>query len=92
MAAAATALHENSKCTQLSRRLHQTTKQTPASVKHAPAFIDQTMVIQLIGIRGLNVSHYLLRIFVGEVSKKVAKSRLNRCRRRWKNSGLGLTL
>src|SRR6266581_4431261 len=87
--AAATPLHENSKCGQLSRSLHQTTKQTPASTKHAPAFIDQTTVIQLIGIWRLRANHYLLRIFLGEVSKKVAKSHLNRCRRRWKNSGLG---
>src|SRR6266498_1172766 len=35
-------------------------------------------------IRGLGVKHHLLRIFLGEVSKKVAKSHLNRCRRRWK--------
>src|SRR5207247_10148306 len=90
--AAATPLHENSKCGQLSRSLHQTTKQTPASTKHAPAFIDQTTVIQLIGIWRLRANHYLLRIFLGEVSKKVAKSHLNRCRRRWKNSGLGPTL
>jgi hypothetical protein len=47
MAAAATALAENTKWTQLSRRLHQTTRDIPASVKHAAAFIDQTMVIQL---------------------------------------------
>src|SRR6266498_3043108 len=35
-------------------------------------------------IRRLRVNHHLLRIFLGEVSKKVAKSHLNRCRRRWK--------
>ena len=49
MTAAATALQENSKCGQLSCCFHQTIKQTPASTKHAPAFIDQTIVIQLIG-------------------------------------------
>ena len=47
MAAAATALAENTKWTQFSRCLHQTSRDIPASVKHAAAFIDQTMVIQL---------------------------------------------
>ena len=46
-AAAATALAENTKWTQFSRCLHQTSRDIPASVKHAAAFIDQTMVIQL---------------------------------------------
>ena len=47
MAAAATALAENTKCTQFSRCLHQTSRAIPANVKQAAAFIDQTMVIQL---------------------------------------------
>src|SRR5438094_8482965 len=72
--AAATPLHENSKCGQLSRSLHQTTKQTPASTKHAPAFIDQTTVIQLIRILTYQVSlHLLLREERVEVPKKVRK-------------------
>src|SRR6266545_4867193 len=49
MAAAATAVNENKRCAQPSRCLHQTSKYIPASVKHAAAFIDQTMVIQVIG-------------------------------------------
>src|SRR6266581_3258535 len=49
-AAAAIALQENNKCTQLSRCLHQTARYIAARVKHAPTFIDQTMVIQLIEI------------------------------------------
>src|SRR5437667_8785489 len=49
MPAAATAIQENIRCPQLSRCLHHATKKMPASVRHAAAFIDQTMVIQLIG-------------------------------------------
>src|SRR2546426_12554547 len=90
--AAATALNENSKCGQLSRSLHQTTKQTPASTKHAPAFIDQTTVIQLIGIWRLRANHYLLMIFFGGGLKKSAKTYLHPCRRRWKKSGRCPTL
>ena len=51
MTPAATALHENSKCTHPSRCLNQTSKYIPASVKHTAASIDQTTVIQLIGRR-----------------------------------------
>ena len=56
MAAAATALNENTKCTQFSRCLHQTSRDIPASVKHAAAFIDQTMVIQLIWLEPATTS------------------------------------
>src|SRR5437867_3255235 len=41
------------------------------------------MVIQLIGIRRPILDHHLLRIFTGEVSKKVKKSELNRFQSRW---------
>ena len=47
MAAAAIAVTENNRCAQPSRCLHETTRYIAASVKHAAAFIDQTMVIQL---------------------------------------------
>jgi hypothetical protein len=49
MRAADAAIQENSRRTKLSRPLHQTARYIAASVKHAPTFIDQTMVIQLIG-------------------------------------------
>jgi hypothetical protein len=38
--------------------LHQTSRYIPASVKQAAAFIDQTMVIQLIGSLRLAVALY----------------------------------
>jgi hypothetical protein len=47
MAAAATALYKNTKCTRFSRCLHQTAQYNAATVKHAAAFIDQATVIQL---------------------------------------------
>src|SRR2546427_8753192 len=92
MTPAATALHENSKCGQLSRSLHQTTKQTPASTKHAPAFIDQTTVIQLIGIWRLKGNHYLFMIFFCGGLEKIAKNQLHLFPPRWENSGPRPTL
>ncbi len=71
IAAAATALQENSKCTQLSRSLHQTRPYNAASVKHAAAFIDQMTVIQLMVQTATVGDHLIVRIFQVEVSKKV---------------------
>src|SRR5215510_14059719 len=72
MTPAATALHEKSKCGQLLVCLHQTTKQTPASTKHAPAFIDQTMVIQLIGCPCLVGT--ICQLFLGPRSNQAHRS------------------
>src|ERR1051326_7054377 len=52
IAAAATPLHENSKCTQLPRCLHKTAAKNATTVKHTPAFIDQATLIQLMGSKG----------------------------------------
>jgi hypothetical protein len=54
-AAPATPVHEIARWAHPSRCLHQTSRYIPASVKHAAAFIDQIMVIQLIGCPRLTV-------------------------------------
>src|SRR5215510_3257513 len=72
MTPAATALHEKSKCGQLLVCLHQTTKQIPASTRHAPAFIDQTMVIQLIGC--LCLGGAICQLFLGPRSNRAQRT------------------
>jgi hypothetical protein len=69
--AAATAVQENSKYTRSWRCLHQTAPEKAASVRHAPAFIEQMTVIQFIEYGGCLTEYRVLRILRGEVSKKV---------------------
>ena len=60
MAAAATALAENTKCTQFSRCLHQTSRDIPASVKHGGGIHRPDNGDPTHGITATNCGVYLL--------------------------------